>query len=188
MCARVRHGRSGTEGARRFHRARTAVRRSTFRCQGSASGADSICGGRGQRGVMRNVKEKVEEILDSDGALTTSSNAIEGERTLTPQAKSTQSKSAEETGSRAKVCEVKRRRILTSLTCVRDAHATSPWKRRGVEKEPHPALPWTKRGIGGRLIRGPLPGPGRMGERVHTRLSRGQGEVWEGAALALAIA
>ena len=81
---------------------------------------------------MRNAKEKVEEILDSDGALATSSNAIEGEGTLSPQAKSTQSKSAEETGSRAKVCEVKRRGILTSLTRVRDAHATSPWKRRGV--------------------------------------------------------
>jgi len=137
---------------------------------------------------MRNAKEKVEEILDSDGALATSSNVIEGEGTLTQQAKSTESKSAEETGSRAKVCEVKRRGILTSLTRVRDAHATSPWKWRGVGKEPHPALPWTRRGIGGRLIRGPLPGPGWVGERVHTRLSHGQGEVWEGAVLALAIA
>jgi hypothetical protein len=121
--------------------------------------------------------------VNGDGAPVAPANASGDERILP-----TQLKSAEETGSRAEVCEVKRCGILTSLTRVRDAHATSPWKRRGVGKEPHPALPWTRRGIGGRLIQGPLPGPGRMGERVHARLSRGQGEVWEGAALALAIA
>jgi hypothetical protein len=121
--------------------------------------------------------------VGSGGAPATVSNAS-GDEGILP----TQLKSAEETDSRAKVCEVKRCWILTSLTRVRDAPATSPWKRRGVGKEPHSALPWTRRGIGGRLIRGPLPGPGRVGERVHTRLSRGQGEVWEGAALTLAIA
>jgi len=142
----------------------------------------------GPKGRDEKCEGEVEEIVNGEGAPATPSNAIEGKGTLTPQAKSTESKSSEETDSRAKVCEAKRRGILTSLTRVRDAHATSPWKRRGVGKEPHPALPWTRRGIGGRLIRGPLPGPGRVGEGVHTRLSRGQEEVWEGAALALAIA